>query len=101
MLVIDIDATNWRTGDDFYQALLSALGAPKDHGRNVNAVVDSVVWGGINSVQPPYTVRVSGMKNIPKQVREDIELVERCLGEARAEFQTRRGHDVEVHFEIK
>ena len=86
MLVIKLDATNWRTGDDFYQDLLSALGAPADHGHNLNAIVDSVVWGGMNSIQPPYTVRVSGMKNVPKQVREEIELVKGCLVEARAAY---------------
>jgi hypothetical protein len=42
MRIIALDGQYWRTGADFYRALLAGLGAPKDHGRNLNAVIDSV-----------------------------------------------------------
>ncbi|MBC9884143.1 barstar family protein, partial [Bradyrhizobium sp. INPA01-394B] len=42
----------WR---DFYDALLAALGAPEGHGRNLNALIDSMVWAGMNAVEAPYT----------------------------------------------
>jgi hypothetical protein len=47
---IDLDASNWKTIDDFYDALLPELGAPDWHGHNANALNDSVIWGGINAV---------------------------------------------------
>jgi RNAse (barnase) inhibitor barstar len=99
MRIIELDAKNWRTGFDFYRDLLAVLGAPKDHGGNLNAVIDSMIWGGMNTVEPPYTVRVLEMTMLPKDLREEIELLKRRLDQARIEFQTRRGRDVEVNFE--
>ena len=46
MRIIELDAAGWRNVLDFYDALLKALGAPAEHGEGVNALVDSVVWGG-------------------------------------------------------
>jgi hypothetical protein len=54
MRIIELDTLNWRTGLDFYRHLLAALGAPKGHGHNLNAVVDSMIWGGMNTVEPPF-----------------------------------------------
>jgi hypothetical protein len=100
MRIIELDAQRWRTGLDFYRDLLAAVGAPKHHGSNLNAVVDSMIWGGMNTVEPPFTIRVLAANRLPKNVREEIELVKKCLDEGRVEFRTRRGHDVEVNFEI-
>ncbi|WP_436216152.1 barstar family protein [Bradyrhizobium sp. LjRoot220] len=46
MQIIELNAENWRTWRDLYDALLTALGAPEGHGRNLNALIDSMVWGG-------------------------------------------------------
>ena len=99
MRAIELNAATWRTVHDFYDAVLAAIGAPERHGRNMNALIDSMVWGGINAVVPPYTIRIRGVGVAPNEVREAIELLKRCLAEGRAEYQTSRGRDIEVQLE--
>lgn len=100
MRIIELDARNWRTFGDFYDALLAGVGAPAWHGRSVDALIDSMIWGGINSVEPPYTVRISGIEAIPREVCAEVRLAKVELDEARLEFQRRQGRDVQVIFEI-
>jgi hypothetical protein len=100
MRIIDLDASNCVTILDFVDALCAVLGSPEWHGRSIDAFIDSMIWGGIDSVNPPYTVRVSGTEKISKDVRDEIELLRRCLAEAREEFRARKGHDVDVNFEV-
>jgi hypothetical protein len=63
-------------------------------------MIDSMMWGGINAVEPPYRVRVLHAANLSKVAQEEIELLQRALAEARIDFRRRRGCDVEVEFEI-
>jgi hypothetical protein len=100
MRKIELDASNWMTWRDFYDALLFALGAPEYHGRNINALVDSMIWGGINKIEPPYSIRITETGRLPKDVHEHIELAKNALAEGRAEFRALRGRDVQVQFEI-
>jgi len=85
MRKIDLDATNWVTVDDFYNALLSALGAPDWHGHNINALVDSMIWGEINELDPPYSICVHGVTRLPNDVRDHIELAKNSLLKARVD----------------
>jgi hypothetical protein len=100
MRTIELDARNWRTVLDFYNALLAEIGAPAWHGRSTNALVDSMVWGDINSLEPPYTVRVSGLEFVPREVRDEVELVKLDLDEAGRHFHHQKGRSAEVTFEI-
>ncbi len=86
---------------DFYNALLPALGAPKWHGESVDALIDSMIWGRINAIEPPYTIRIVGTQKLSKDVRDHINLVKEDLAGARKEFQERQGKDAEVNFEIE
>jgi RNAse (barnase) inhibitor barstar len=99
MRIIELDARNWRTELDFYNALLAALGAPAWHGRNLNALIDSMIYGGINAVEPPYSIRIRGTQKLAKNVRDQLDTTKQALDAARAEFHARRCHDVEVEFE--
>jgi hypothetical protein len=54
----------------------------------------------MNTVEPPYTIRILGMKTLPKETREEIESMKRGLDDARMEFRTLHGRDVEIVFEI-
>ncbi|HYM17573.1 MAG TPA: barstar family protein [Micropepsaceae bacterium] len=99
MRQIELDASSWTTVLDFYAALLAALGAPNWHGMNINALIDSMIWGGINAVEPPYTVRIREIAKLSKDIVGEVELAKRALSEARAEFRRSRGHDVEVLLE--
>jgi enoyl-CoA hydratase len=70
--VLELDASDWKTPLDFHEALLAALGAPRGHGRSINALIDSMVHGGINAIEAPYTIRVVRTANIPPAVRQEI-----------------------------
>ena len=63
MLMIDLNAKHWTKGLDFYDFILSAIGAPEWHGRNPNAIVDSMIWSPINTLQAPYTVRICQLRH--------------------------------------
>ena len=54
--MIDIDGSDWKLRGDVYNAILPLIGAPGWHGANANALVESMVWGEINSIEPPYLV---------------------------------------------
>jgi hypothetical protein len=93
---IELDAGPWKTRKDFLSALRLALGAPYEHGWSLNAFVDSMVYGGMNSAEPPYTIQVLEAANVPKEVRDHIALLASDLQTARAERKIRMGTDVEV-----
>ena len=84
----------------FYNDLLKALGAPKGHGERIDALIDSMIWDGMNAVEPPYTIRIRNIERSPKAAIDEIQLARRYLAEAREEFQTRHGRDVDIRWEI-
>jgi len=97
---IELHAQDWNTVTDFHGALLTAIGAPAWHGRSIDAFIDSMIWGGINSIEPPYKVRVHGLQSLTINVRNEIELVRQHVTEARTEFLHSRGQDPGVFFEV-
>ena len=100
MRQIDLDASGWTTPSDFYDAILPALGAPSWHGRNLNALVESMIWGEINEIEPPYAVRLHSTQKLPPDVMEEIGWAQEDILKARRDFGSRNGQDVEVTFEI-
>jgi hypothetical protein len=100
MRIIELDATKWKTVVDFYKAFLVSIGAPDWHGISPDALVDSMIWCGINAVEPPYTIRISGAAKLPKEVRDEVELAKQVIADGRVDYQARRGGDVEVAIEI-
>ena len=101
MRIIHLDATKWKTVLDFCRALRAAIGAPNYHGNSPDAFIDSMIWGGINAVEPPYTIRISGAATLPKDVREQVELVKQDLASGRVDYQNRQSGDVGVAIEIE
>jgi RNAse (barnase) inhibitor barstar len=59
-VILELDATRWTNADDVWTAVLDALGAPDWHGRNLDALADSLTGVDLNVVNPPFTLRVSG-----------------------------------------
>lgn len=55
--LIRLDARGWERREDFWTALLPALGAPDWHGPNLDALYDGLV-AGENRVRPPVTVEI-------------------------------------------
>ncbi len=58
--VVELDAQHWVTRDDFYNSLLSKLGAPDWHGKGIASLIDSMIVGDINEVKLPTRVVVKG-----------------------------------------
>ena len=56
MRELALDGTNWTTKDDFYDAFFAAVGAPSWHGRNLDALNDSIAAGSINAIEVPYRI---------------------------------------------
>jgi len=54
MKELHIDAAKWKSKDDLWLAFFEAVKAPSWHGRNFNALRDSVGTGDINGMEVPY-----------------------------------------------
>jgi RNAse (barnase) inhibitor barstar len=93
--LIDLDANDWKTTEDFYDALISALGAPDWHGRSAVALVDTMLHDDVNKVVSPYRVEVRNSANLPSSVKFHIIDVINLFRDVRAR-RLERGADVEV-----
>jgi hypothetical protein len=100
MRIIELDARGWSKPDDFYAALLPELGAPEWHGHNANALNDSVIWGGINAVNPPLMIRIRGLDGAPEAVVDEVKLAKRGLDQGREDFRAQHGRDIDVELQI-
>jgi RNAse (barnase) inhibitor barstar len=54
MLELIMDGATWSSKDDVYDAFFRAVGSPEWHGRNFDALNDSIANGEINKVEVPY-----------------------------------------------
>jgi RNAse (barnase) inhibitor barstar len=88
--VIDLDGGAWATKDDFYTSYFAAVGAPAWHGRNLDALWDSLTAGGINQRNLPFRIQVSGTTRMSPVARE-VTRFEALVREAEQE-----GHGVEI-----
>lgn len=66
---ITLAGARWQSADDAYDALFAALGSPAWHGRNFNALRDSIGVGSINRVETPYCLRITGIESMAPGVR--------------------------------
>jgi len=79
---IFIDISGCKTVDDFYCVLLSALDAPDWHGRNLDALWDSVT-SDINNVMPPYAIELSAGISLAPSVATLVPRVKALFEKAR------------------
>jgi len=96
MKIIDVNAKNLGCTTDFYKALLGELGAPVWHGMSINALIDSIIYGRINEINPPLTIRVSYSENTSKAVLHEIAILKEQLSIHRREKFLSQGRDTEV-----
>jgi RNAse (barnase) inhibitor barstar len=91
-----LNGAEWRTRDDIYDCFFQAVGAPNWHGRNFDALRDSIAAGSINAVEVPYRLVIQNYDKIApsaKQMADDfVDLIrelarEGCPIEIRAEGQ--------------
>lgn len=90
---IVLDGSSWQSTTDFFAALLPCLGAPAWHGHNLDALDDSL-YGGINKVEPPFTVIVRGAEKLPADMASFLAKVSTVFADAREQY------GVEVRFEL-
>jgi RNAse (barnase) inhibitor barstar len=51
-----LDGAGWNARDDVYDSFFKAVGAPEWHGRNFDALNDSIAAGSINEIEVPYRI---------------------------------------------
>ena len=73
--IIPLDARGWTKPLDIYEALLAALDAPRQHGRGIDALIDSMVYGGMNGIEAPYTIQLTGTANLAAEVRRELQAI--------------------------
>ena len=64
-----LDAKSWRTVDDLYDSFFEAVGAPAWHGRNFDALKDSIVTGKINQIEVPYRIHIQNYARMSRAAR--------------------------------
>jgi hypothetical protein len=95
MKTIEIDASGCKTVKQFTPLLKQAIHAVEAiHGDSIGAFVDSIVFGVMSDLAPPYEIVVRGLKQGPVQVFVDE--LSNAIGQARVERRTRRAEDVPV-----
>ena len=92
MREIRLDASKWKTSDDFYHDLLAALGAPAWHGRNLDALNDSISSDEINEVHLPFRFLLVGTDTVPRELRCFL----KRFAELVADLPRHRGADVSL-----
>jgi RNAse (barnase) inhibitor barstar len=69
MREIIMDGGKWAAADDIYDAFFRAVGAPSWHGRNFNALRDSISVGRINEIEAPYLIRIRNYSSIGPEAK--------------------------------
>ncbi len=95
MRFIELDARKWRTVSDLYDALFIGIEAPTWHSRNLNALVDAMIFEriGVNAIDPPYTIRIVGTVALSSELKKEIEFTADAIRKVRRT-------DAYVEFEI-
>lgn len=65
-----LNAKNWKSEDHVYDAIFEAIGAPSWHGRNFDALRDSIYSGAINRVEVPYRPMIENNSQLSHEVQQ-------------------------------
>ena len=93
MKTLRIDVSDCKYVDDVYGRLLAILDAPEWHGRNLDALWDSIT-SDINGLFPPYCIEVVGYKDAPEPVSALLSRIQAVFEEAQKDENIR----VELRF---
>lgn len=99
-LYIDIDVNNCSTIVQFIDKLLLKLGAPQGHGKSVDALIDSMIYGEMNAIEAPYTVRIHNLETATPELRRDLNILSKYIIDAGDERLNSEGVDMRVKFEF-
>jgi RNAse (barnase) inhibitor barstar len=92
---IELDAAQWKSKDELYSNLLSGLEAPAWHGKNLDALWETLTEGAhavgaaalTNGVQPPFRVVLRNIDLGSDEVRAFIPDLEKLFAEANAQYR--------------
>jgi RNAse (barnase) inhibitor barstar len=70
MKEIILDGSKWQSRDDVYDAFFQAVGAPTWHGRNLDALIDSIETGSINVVEVPYRLVIKHYGSVGAEAKK-------------------------------
>jgi len=94
MREIVLDASNWRSKDDVYDSFFHAVGAPEWHGRNLDALRDSIAAGQVNRIEVPYRLVVKKTERLGSGAETTLDDFVKLIHELSAE-----GCPVEIRVE--
>ena len=69
MRELALDGADWLTRDDVYDAFFRAVGGPEWHGRNFDALRDSISAGSINQLEVPYRIVIKNYDKISGEAK--------------------------------
>jgi RNAse (barnase) inhibitor barstar len=98
MQTIVLDGSHWTNMVEFSNDLVKALKPLGGHGSSVDAFIDSMIYGGMLEIEPPYQVVIQNV--VCPEVRRGIQELSSALAEARKERQQNYGVDVEVSLQL-
>ena len=80
MRELRLDAANWHGTDDVYDDFFRAVGAPSWHGRNFDALNDSIAGADINKIEVPYRIVIQNFSRAgggaEKMARDFVDLIQ-------------------------
>lgn len=65
-----MDASQWKTTDDLYLSFFEAVKAPAWHGKNLDAVRESIRAGQINGTEVPYCLVLKNYDHLSESLKE-------------------------------
>lgn len=94
MRELELDGAKWASRDDVYTSFFRAVGSPSWHGRNFNALRDSIETGQINEIEVPYRIVIRNYSQIGPEAHQMAADFVDLLSELK-----KRGCQVEVRIE--
>lgn len=82
---IFVDWAQITSKEDFYDVVLPQCGSPPRHGRNLDALADSWVTGGIDRNGPPYVFAFISLESVAPHLIDFREIVLEIAKESIAE----------------
>jgi RNAse (barnase) inhibitor barstar len=80
--VVEIDWPSIQSQDAFFDLVADLCGFPSWHGRNLDALADSWVTGGIDSKGPPYVFNFAGGSTVSPELTEFRDAVQQIARES-------------------